>query len=262
MVEGTVVNSEVLLGLAIALGVIVTALIILLLMEREKRKPLTNEPLEPSRSRTLSDLPFNVRRTVTEDMFKEARDKLRLLGLEREILSYAIRRLYEASAEGKITEAERDRLALKYKMDLARIKEEIARGESIVALNELEKMQEEFIQLFQERFEELNRRIEELRAISGFTAPKSEESIKPEEPKKTAEASTEEALEEKETEEEKTETKKQPAAKKASPKPRRKTVKVKPPPEPERGDAEEKVARIVAEVEKVLEKLGQMEVEE
>jgi len=215
MVEGTVVNSEVLLGLAIALGVVVTALIILLLMEREKRKPLTNEPLEPSRSRTLSDLPFNVRRTVTEDMFKEARDKLRLLGLEREILSYAIRRLYEASAEGKITEAERDRLALKYKMDLARIKEEIARGESIVALNELEKMQEEFI-----------------------------------------EASTEEALEEKETEEEKTETKKQPAAKKASPKPRRKTVKVKPPPEPERGDAEEKVARIVAEVEKVLEKLN------
>ena len=50
-------------------------------------------------------------RSVTRERVKEASEKLRILNLEREILSYAIRRLYEAHAEGRITEEERDRLA-------------------------------------------------------------------------------------------------------------------------------------------------------
>ncbi|MCW4021333.1 MAG: hypothetical protein NWF14_08930 [Candidatus Bathyarchaeota archaeon] len=251
-------DSDVWLGLFIVAGIVAVALFILLLMERERKKPLTGETAVPTKDETWAGLPFTKKRTVSADMFEEARDKLRILDLEREILSYGIRRLYEARAEGKITEEERDRLTRKYKMDLNRIKEEIARGESVVALNELERMQEEFINLFSERFEALNKRIEELRTLSGFAAPQPRE---PAEPEEMEEKPEEEAVEGEETKE-KTESSTQPTEKAAPPKPKRKTNKPKPPPEPEKSEAEKKVEQIVAEVEKVLEKLGQMEVEE
>jgi hypothetical protein len=264
------VNSEFLLWLSLVLGAIIIGLVILLLMEREKRRPLTKEPLKAGEGKSLVGLPFSMKRTVTTGVFDETRDKLRLLDLEREILSYAIRRLYEASAEGKISEAERDRLALKYKMDLARIKEEIGRGESIVALNELEKMQEEFINLFQERFEQIGKRIDELRTTSGLAVQELEATPKvgaEEEPEEieeeeTAEEELEEEAEEEAGEEDKLQKTEEPAEKPAEVKAKRKTAKPKPPPEPEQDSAEKKVEQIVAEVEKVLKKLGQMEVEE
>ena len=57
-----------------------------------------------------------------------------MLDLERDILGDAIRRLYEAQAEGKITEAEREKLAASYKARMMAIKESISKDESIVAL--------------------------------------------------------------------------------------------------------------------------------
>jgi hypothetical protein len=264
------VNSEFLLGLSLVLGGVIIGLVVLLLIEREKRRPLTEEPLKISEGKTLGTLPFSKKRTVTTDVFDETRDKLRLLNIEREILSYAVRRLYEASAEGKISEAERERLALKYKMDLARIKEEISKGESIVALNELEKMQEEFINLFQERFEQISKRIDELKTISGLTVqeleatPKVEEQEEPEEIEEEEETAEEEFEEEPEEEGEENSLQKteELAEKPTEIKTKRKAAKPKPPPEPEQDSAEKKVEQIVAEVEKVLKKLGQMEVEE
>jgi len=231
--------DDIWLYVTVAFGIILVALIVLLIMEREKRRPLSKEAVKPAPSEILGRWPLAVSRTVTNNIVKESRDKLRILDLEREILSYAIRRLYEARIEGKISEEERDRLMLKYKEDLGRIKEEISRGESIVALSELERMQEEFVKLFSERFEELNKRITELRGLSGFA---------PLEPEK---------LPEEERKEEKA----------APPRREREVGKPKAPPkpektEPEKSEAEKKIEQIMAEVEKVLERLGQMEVEE
>jgi len=249
------VDSEVWPWLSFALGVVAVASVLLFLFEREKRRPLDEEAVKTVRNEAPARLPSMMRRTITSDMFEEARNKLRILELEREILSYAIRRLYEAAAEGKITEDERDRLVLKYREDLARIKEEIARGESIVALNELERMQDEFVKLFSERLEELNKRIGELRALSGFVSPRTEElaTIEPVEPAELVEEGKEE---------EQVEAPKEVLEKEAPPKPEKKAIKPKPTAEPEKTEAEKKIEQIVAEVERVLKKLGQMEVEE
>ena len=86
-----------------------------------------------------------------------------MLDLEREILSDAIRRLYEAQAEGKISEAEREKLAASYKARMMSIKESISKDETIVALHDLEGMQEDLMKLFSERFGELTSKVEELR---------------------------------------------------------------------------------------------------
>ena len=256
-------SPEFWLWLIIALGTVAVGFIILLVMEREKRKPLVEESSEPSQIQKVRLMSKSAKKTIMNDIISETKDKLRLLELEREILSYAVRRLYEASVEGKITEAERDRLALKYKMDLARIKEEIERGESLVALNELEKMQQDLVKMFSERFDEMNKKIDDLRIKSGYVAPTPKETVTSETIKEQVQPEPPTIVEEPQEEagEEKPEDIKQPAEKTVETKVK-KTSKPKPSTEPEAGDAEKKVEQIVAEVEKVLKKLGQMEVEE
>ena len=242
IVEGTPVDSTIWPILTGIFVVVSVGLATLLIIERERSRK--NRDLGGASNSTPIRIPFDTERTISPSLYEEAKTKLRVLDLEREILSYAIRRLYEAHAEGRITEEERDRLVEKYRVDLERIKEEIARGESIVALNELERMREEFIRIFSERFDELTRRIEQLRAITGLPQP----TPKP----------TEERIERPAEGEEKEKPKPQP-----TPKPqRRRKTQIKPPPEPEKPDVEKRVEQIVSEVEKVLKKLGQMEVEE
>ena len=241
IVEGTPVDSTIWLILTGIFVVVSVGLATLLIIERERSR--RNRSLGEANPASIG-IPFTTERTISPSLYEEAKTRLRVLDLEREILSYAIRRLYEAHAEGRITEEERDRLVEKYRVDLERIKEEIARGESIVALNELERMREEFIRIFSERFNELTKRIEQLRAITGFPQP----TLQPKE----------ERMEKSAVGEEKEEPKPQPVQK---PRRRRKT-QIKPPPEPEKPDVEKRVEQIVSEVEKVLKKLGQMEVEE
>ena len=234
MIEGKSVDPSAWFLVTGILAAVSVGLATLLIMERERRKA------QSQHTPPLITASPTIKRTVSPEMYEEARKKIRVLDIEREILGYAIRRLYEAHAEGKITEEERDRLAEKYRVELERIKEEIARGESIVALNELERMQEEIIKIFSERFDQITRRIEELRAISGFTPIEKE----------------------KEPEVDKEKTPKEKTVKKPTPKSKVRKARVKPPPEPERSDVEKRVEQIVSEVEKVLKRLGQMEVEE
>lgn len=250
--------------LAIIFGITTVASITLLLMERERRKSAVEKEAGLKNSSAGKLMPLTVSRALPDRVVSEARDKLRVLDVEREILSYALRRLYEAHAEGKITAEERDSLASKYREDLERVKQEIARGESIIALSELEKMQEEFVKMFSERFELLNRRIEELRAIVGL--PPIEHAFKPVGETKEGEK-PEEAV-----------TLTPQVEKQAAPKRRREPAKPKVMPEEikpveeasaveqsgagEKSEADKRIEQIMAEIEKVLNKLSQMEVEE
>ena len=79
-------------------------------------------------------------------------------------MSDAIRRLYEAHAEGKISEEERDRLAGTYKTRMMTIRDSISKDEKVVALHELESMQEDLMKLFSERFGDLYTKVEDLRS--------------------------------------------------------------------------------------------------
>ncbi|MEM2439665.1 MAG: hypothetical protein QW493_00410 [Candidatus Bathyarchaeia archaeon] len=187
-----------------------------------------------------ASIPFKIVRTVSSEEAARAKEELRILDLEREILSDAIRKLYEAHAGGKITEEERDRLAQTYKDRMMIIKEAIAKDESIVALHELEAMQEDLVKLFSERFDEISAKIEELRA-KVEAKPIKEVAIPTAKPAKTVEAEVEKP----EEVEEKAKKKRKPPA-------------ARPPP---RSEAERRIEEIRAEVEKVLERLGQMEIE-
>jgi len=229
---------------AIVLVVIIASAIVIYAMRKRGKKP-AKPPAQPETELELKGLPFKVTKSVQSTDASHAKDELRILDLEREILSDAIRRLYEAHAEGKITEQERERLAGSYKSRMLSIKNSIAKDETIVALHELEGMQEDLMKLFSERFGELSSKVEELRSKIDVKPVKE---IPVQMPKPQA-PSTE--LEEPDEEEEGEEEEEKPKKKK-------KTSPEKPSP---RAEAEKRIEEIRSEVEKVLDKLGQMEIE-
>lgn len=200
----------------------------------------------------IQSMPFRLQKSIQTSAAINAKNELRMLDLEREILGDAIRRLYEAQAEGKITEAERDRLAASYKQRMNTIKESIAKDEGIIALHELESMQEDLMKLFSERFGDLSARVEELRSRIEVK-PIREVQVKP---IPVTPIQIEDEDEEPELETPEVSTKK-PAPAVAAPKKRR-------PPEEktsQKTEAEKRIESIRSEVEKVLDKLGQMEIE-
>jgi len=222
----------------IAVGVILGCGIGVYAYMRYGRKRETASKEQERVEADLTGLPFKVVKSVPRDDAVHARDELRMLDLEREILSDAIRKLYEAQAEGKITEEEREKLGQTYKARMMSVKDAITKDQSVVALHELETMQEDLMKLFSERFDELTGKIDELRSkvevkpFKEITIPTPKSSMPP-------------GIEEASTDEEKAKKKRKQAPAKPSP----------------RTEAEKRIEEIRAEVEKVLDRLGQMEVE-
>ena len=205
----------------VAVSVALTLLLAMRGRGREK-KPLVE--LEPAEK-----LPFKIEHTVTSEETKKAQKRLETLDIEREVLSYAIRHFYEAQAEGKISEEERERLARNYKERMMKIKDVISKSEAVVALHELETMQADLVKMFSDRFDEVNRKIGELRAHVEVKPPV-------EVPVPT------------------------PALPKGAP-PTKGVKKVRKRAPSKKTEAEKRIEEIRAEVEKVLERLGQIEVE-
>lgn len=220
----------------IIVGVIITFSVVFYAMGKrtiKEEKVTERKEIEPR------SLPFKIVKTISEEDAKRAKEELRILDLEREILSDAIRKLYEAHAQGKITEEERERLAQTYKERMMSVKEAIEKDESLVALHELEVMQEDLIKLFSERFDEISTKIEELRS-KVEAKPLKEITIQA--PKAVP---TVEEKEEKTAPEEKTIKRRRKPPAKSGP----------------LSEAEKRIEEIRAEVEKVLDRLGQMEIE-
>ncbi len=211
---------------AVAVGAVIVALIAIYMMRTERKKKVSEEPSDAKEVSSI--LSMKSGRTVTNFDAQKSQKELSRLDVEREILSFGIRRIYEAHAEGKIDEKERDRLAQDYKTKIKDIKDSINENESVVALHELEGMQEDLVKLFNERFDEINKKIGGLR-INLDIAPK------PVAPKP------------------------KPVA--LSPSPEKTESKRRKPSKPKKTEAEERIDQIRSEVEKVLERLGQMETE-
>ncbi len=209
--------------LIISVAAVLTALFLYLAMRARGKK-------EPSVTLEVEEKwPLKTERTVTPEEAKKVQGQLRTLDIEREALSDAIRRFYEAQAEGKISEEERERLAHRYKERMMKIKDTISRSESVVALHELEAMQEDLVKMFSDRFDDVNKKIGELRTHLEVK-PLVEVPVPPKAPPMVA----------------------------PPPKERKRVRRRRP---PRKTEAEKRVEEIRAEVEKVLERLEQIEVE-
>jgi hypothetical protein len=246
------IEETTILIVTLVVVIAVCATVIFAMRQRYTKKPKEkklDKPVPGAIDLEFTNMPFKVSKSVQGTMANSAKDELRVLDLEQQILGDALRRLYEAQAEGKITESEREKLAGMYKTRMNSIKESISKDQNIIALHELESMQEDLMKLFSERFGDLTSKVEELRTKIDVK-PIREIPIKM--PQQTVQM--EEAYDEEEEEDAEVEVseKKQAAPKKRKPseeKPDQKT------------EAERRIDSIRSEVEKVLDRLGQMEVE-
>jgi len=231
---------------AVAVVIVFACGIVIYAMRRLRQTPQQKKPQKTDKDPLLEygGSPFRITKSVPTSTASNAKDELRMLDLEREILSDAIRRLYEAQAEGKISEAEREQLAASYKARMTSIKESISKDETIVALHDLEGMQEDLMKLFSERFGELNIKVEELRTKIDVKPIK-------EIPVKLPAAPVSQ-IEKKEDEEEEETAGEEKQKKKRKPPEEKLDAKT---------EAEKRIESIRSEVEKVLYKLGQMEIE-
>jgi hypothetical protein len=160
-------DTTVIAIIAVVVAIAVAASATIILTMRRRLQP-QKKPAKPSQSEIdpyLNPTPsaFRVSKSVGATDASQAKNELRILELEREIVGDAIRRLYEAHAEGKISEQERERLAASYKNRMMEVKESMAKDETTVALFELESMEEDLMKLFRERLGEIDSKVSELR---------------------------------------------------------------------------------------------------
>lgn len=222
--------------LAVVIVVAFSSIVIIYAMRRKEEKPETTQKTKAQPD--LSGLPFRITKSIQTSDASQAKDELRILDVERGILSDAIRRLYEAQAEGKISELERDRLSGTYKTRMTNIRESISKDEKVVALHELESMQEDLMKLFSERFGDISTKVEDLRSKIDVE-PIKEVKIRLPKSLESLEEQTDELTTDK----------------------KRKRRKSAPEKSSSKSEAEKRIEAITNEVEKVLDKLGQIEID-
>jgi hypothetical protein len=245
------------LTIAVIASVVITALVVcavvIFTMRKREKKPL--KPSKEAKNSLTTEFsspisPYRVSKSVQVTDAVHAKDELRILDLEREILGDAIRHLYEAHASGKITEAEREKLASSYKARMMSIKESMAKDESIVALHELEGMQEDLMKLFSERFGELTSKVEELRTRIDIKPIKE---VKVQMPKSQTPIMPDQIDKDDEDEEDESETEDEDKPKKKrKPQAERQTQKT---------ESEKRIDEMRNQIDDVMNKLGQMEVD-
>jgi hypothetical protein len=124
----------------------------------ERIIPLPN--LAPS---TLEPL-----QATSAESVQRARETLKVLKLERQILGSAVTTIYEAHSKGEISEVERDRMLEKYKVDLKRLELGIADNQKIVDLYDLEVERNEIIKGFNAKLEEIDAKLRGLKSNSSM----------------------------------------------------------------------------------------------
>jgi hypothetical protein len=105
-------------------------------------------------------------RTTSLEAVSRARETLKVLKLERQILGSAVTTIYESQTKGMITEAERDRMLEKYKVDLKQLEKAINENQDVVDLFDLEVERENVIKNYKARLAEIDAKLKDLRSGS------------------------------------------------------------------------------------------------
>jgi hypothetical protein len=114
--------------------------------------------------------------TTSVEAVEKAREALKVLRLERQIIGSAVTTIYESHSKGGISQAERDRLLEKYKVDLKRLEKEIEENQQVVDLHDLEVEREEAIRSFNAKLAEIDAKLRNLKSGSPIQKPAKEAS--------------------------------------------------------------------------------------
>ena len=209
-----------------------------------KKKETPSGP-EPQRIIPLPQLPEPIPeapRTTTEDAANAAREALKVLKLERQILGSAVTTIYDSQTKGVISQAERDKLLEKYKVDVKRLEKAIDENERVVDLFDLESSRDDLVRNFRAKLTEIDARIKSLRSGGPTPSIPTPKDRKPEQSDEKKEKTSEE------------DGKKEHSSQKQAASEKKEEDK-------EISDAEKRVEQIREEILKAMDRLEQIEAE-
>lgn len=144
--------NDLLIGIAV--GSLATGIISLFIYRIKHKK---QSKLTPSTSPVKQP-------TIPEEEVKNAKQEVKTLLLEKDLLSSAITRVFELEAQGQISKEERDLLVKKYKDQLEEVDKKLENLELIIEVSELENLRSELVNLLSKKIDEVNKKLE--KAIS------------------------------------------------------------------------------------------------
>jgi len=109
--------------------------------------------------------------TVTTSDLERSRREMRTIMVERDLLSSAMMKLYEAETEGKITREERELISKRYSDQIRDLESKLKDVELIVEVGELESLRNELVSLFEGKIQNIEARLEVARQRLGPAAP-------------------------------------------------------------------------------------------
>ena len=112
-----------------------------------------------------------IQTTVTTAELERSRREMRTIMVERDLLSSAMMKLYEAETEGRITQEERLMISKRYSDQIKDLQSKLKDVELIVEVGELEGLRNELVSLFDGKIQNIDARLEVARQRLGPAAP-------------------------------------------------------------------------------------------
>lgn len=112
--------------------------------------------------------------TFSSTELERSRREMRTLVLERDLLSSALMKLYEAETEGRITRDEREMITKRYSEQIKSIQSKLKDVELIVEVGGLESLRDELVSLFRDKIQNIEARLDQAKERLGPAAPEVE----------------------------------------------------------------------------------------
>lgn len=134
--------------------------------KREAEKPSEPERIIPLPN--LSAPAIQVSPTESVESVDRVKNALKVLKLERQIIGSAVTTIYESHSKGVISQAERDCMLEKYKVDLKRLEISIEENQRVVDLHDLELEREQITKSFNAKLAEIDAKLKNLKSGSAI----------------------------------------------------------------------------------------------
>ncbi|MDG6898218.1 MAG: hypothetical protein JRN24_00625 [Nitrososphaerota archaeon] len=109
--------------------------------------------------------------TVTTTELEKSRREMRTIMVERDLLSSAMMKLYEAENEGRITREERETISKRYSDQIKDLQAKLKDVELVVEVGELEGLRNELVTLFEGKIQNIEVRLDAAKQRLGPAAP-------------------------------------------------------------------------------------------
>ncbi len=112
----------------------------------------------------------NMDSIVTSADLERSRREMRTVMVERDLLSSAMMKLYEAESEGRITREEREMISKRYSDQIKDLQSKLKDVELVVEVGELEGLRGELVTLFESKIQNIEARLDAAKQRLGVTA--------------------------------------------------------------------------------------------